>query len=92
MKLKVNEYTPIRSLLNIAITREVNYQDDHLSVMVSDALSLIESSENRLHVNRRMYKYSAYISKHAPGVVQGMNPAALTHEDYERLLEIFNRL
>lgn len=92
IRIKVNEYTPIRSLLSIAIRDYPDYRDQYLKVMVNDAILLSRNFEYRVHANGRMYKYSSYLSAHNIAVVEHMDPNNLTREDYLCLYEIFKSL
>lgn len=92
MKTIINEYTPICSLLSIAVTDYNNYHDDYIKVMVRDAISLSENMEYRFQANRRMFRYSLYLSKHSMNVVRQMNPERLTRADYQELLNLFSHV
>lgn len=90
--IKVNEYTPIRSLLRIAIRDYPDYQDHYIKVMVRDAIFLSKDFEYRIKANGRMYRYSSYLCAHSMAVVEQMNPDNLTRDDYKLLYEIFKSL
>lgn len=92
IQIRVNEYTPIRSLLKMAIRDFPTYQDQYIKVMVSDAISLSRDVEFRTRANGRMFRYSSYLSAHSMTIVGGMNPDRLTRDDYQRLYEIFELL
>lgn len=92
IQIRVNEYTPIRSLLKKAIRDFSTYQDQYIKVMVSDAISLSRDVGFRTQANGRLFRYSSYLSNHYMTVVNGMNPDSLTRDDYQRLYEIFEVL
>lgn len=92
MEITVSEYTPIRSLLNIAVTEYSTYHDQYIKIMVKDAILLAQDDKYRYSANRRMYKYSAYLSRHSVSVIRKMNPDRLSLDDYRILFEIFNQL
>lgn len=87
-----NEYTPIRSLLHYAVTEYETYQDQYIKVMVRDALLLAEDQSYRLRADRRMIRYSLYLSQHERAVIATMNPNALGRAEYNTLFEIFQNL
>ena len=91
-RIKVNEYTPIRSLLNIAVTEYATYHDQYIKIMVRDAISLSHDKTYRVVANTRMYRYSSYLSKHSVEVIRQMNPDRLSLSDYKTLFEIFSRI
>lgn len=90
--VKVNEYTPIRSLLSIAIRNFPDYHDQYIKVMVKDAIQLSRDLEYKVHANGRMYRYSSYLSTHSITIIEQMNPNHLTRDDYQCLYEIFKSL
>lgn len=90
IKLKVSKYTPIQSLLNIAIKEDFSYQSVYVKTMVHDAILLSENYEYRFKANRRMFIYSSYLSKHCVSIIRSMNPDNLTIEDYKKLLSLFD--
>lgn len=92
MKVHISEYTPIRTLLSIAVTQYNQYHDVYLKIMVRDAICLSRDSGYRIQANRRMFRYSSYLSKHFIPQVSRMNPEHLTLDDYRLLLDIFSRL
>lgn len=87
-----NEYTPIRSLLHYAVTEYETYQDQYIKVMVRDALLLAENKDYRLRADRRMIRYSLYLSQYKRDTIATMNPNALGRNEYNTLLEIFQNL
>ena len=87
-----NEYTPIRSLLHYAVTEYNTYQDQYIKVMVEDAIMLSQDAEYRFRANRRMFRYSSYLSLHKREVVTSMNPQHLGIDEYRVLFEIFKNL
>ena len=90
--IKVNEFTPIRSLLYHALTEYDNYHDEYLNIMVRDAIAISRDHGYKVMANRRMFRYSFYLSIHSANVVRRMNPDRLTREDYRVLFEIFEHL
>jgi hypothetical protein len=91
-RIKVNEYTPIRSLLHHAAMEHEGYHDQNISDMVRDAIAIAGDVEYKIRANRRMFRYSFYLSAHCAEVVRRMNPDSLTREDYRILFEIFEHL
>jgi len=91
-KVKLNEYTPIRSLLYYAVNEYQHYTDQYIKIMVRDAIEMANDANSRYMVNRRMYRYSHYLSINSMTVVRRMNPEQLTIEDYRTLFEIFKKL
>lgn len=90
--IKVNEYTPIRSLLYHAVNDYDNYHDQYISVMVRDAIAIAGDGGYKLRANRRMFRYSFYLSFHCIEVIRRMNPDRLTRADYQTLFDIFEHL
>lgn len=91
-KVIINEFTPIRSLLYYAVNEYVRYEDRYLRIMVKDAINMANNADNRYNVNRRLYRYSHYLSVNSIEIVRQMDPDHLNLEDYKRLLEIFEKL
>lgn len=87
-----NEFTPIRSLLHYAVKEFDTYQDQYIKVMVKDALLLAKDQGYLFRANRRMIRYSLYLSQHKRDVIATMNPNALGRNEYHTLLEIFRNL
>lgn len=87
-----NEYTPVRSLLHMALSEHSTYSVTRIQVIVSDAIMMTEDVQYRLHADRRVYKYSSYLSKHKSSIVRTMNPSHLSDRDFATLLEIFENL
>lgn len=92
INISPNEYTPIRSLLHYAVTEYETYQDQYIKVMVRDALLLAENKDYRLRADRRMIRYSLYLSQYKRDTIATMNPNALGRNEYSTLLEIFQNL
>lgn len=92
MRIVINEYTPIRSLLNIAVTEYETYHDHYIEIMVRDAISLSQNQHHKINANRRMYRYSSYLSRHCSVEIQRMDPQRLTLDNYKTLLRIFSNL
>lgn len=87
-----SEYTPVRSLLHIALSEHTAYSVSRIQLIVSDAIMMAEDTRLRLKADRRVYKYSSYLSKHKGNVVRSMNPKHLSDSDLRILLEIFENL
>ena len=90
--IKVNEFTPIRSLLYHAVADFDNYHDQYISVMVRDAIAIAADHGYKIRANRRLFRYSFYLSVHSVDVIRRMNPDRLTRDDYRALFDIFERL
>lgn len=86
------EFLPIRSLLHVAIEEFATYQDEYIGIMVHDAQKMIEDSTYRYRANKRVYRYSSYISKYDRAVIKSMDVQHLTKDDYIKLLSIFEAL
>lgn len=87
-----NEYTPIRSLLQITIEDGVIAPDSYVRIMVSDAIQMHDDHQHRFHANSRVYRYSSYLSEHSMHVIERMEPERLSINDCRTLLEIFESL
>lgn len=92
ISLTQSEYTPVRSLLHIALSEHTSYSVSRIQLIVSDAIMMAEDTRFRLKADRRVYKYSSYLSKHKVNVVRSMNPRHLSDRDLRTLLEIFENL
>lgn len=91
-EIRITEYTPIRSLLNIAVTEYESYHDKYIKIMVKDAIFLSENNEYRFKANRRVYKFSSYLSVNSIDIIKSMKPDHLTLDNYKTLFEIFKSL
>lgn len=87
-----NEYTPIRSLLNITICEGVIAHDSYVRVMVRDAIQMHADNQYFYRANSRVLRYSSYLSEHSINIIGPMDPDHLTINDCRTLLEIFKEL
>lgn len=86
------EFVPIRTLLNLALKDISSYHDEYISIMVHDAQEMIRDRSYRYRANKRVYKYSSYLSVSSREVITSMNPNRLGESEYRKLLKIFEDL
>ena len=86
------DFLSIRTLLHIAVEEYSTYHDEYIAVIVRDAQLLIKDNDYRYRANKRVYRYSSFISKRARPLITSMNPNHLTKEDYIKLLSLFEEL
>lgn len=86
------EYQSIVGVLEMAISRFDTYHDTFIKIIVKDAQLLGRDRNNRSIVDRRVYMYSASLSRMAPQVLNSFNPNALTKKDFLEILSFFRSL
>lgn len=87
-----SEYKPIVEVLELAISSFETYHDRYIKVIVKDAKLLAADPCNRRIVDRRVYSYSATLTKMSAKRLSGFNPDALTKKDFQELLAFFRSL
>lgn len=92
IKIKKSEFTPIRSLLEIAVHEYETYEDQYIKIMVHDAKFMIQDSSYRFRADSRVYRYSSYLSKNNIDLISEMDPEDLGIDEYRILLAIFEAL
>ena len=88
-----SEYWPVVEVLELAVAGFDNYDDKYIKIIVRDAQLLVIDAENRRLVDRRVYAYSATLSKMRDKKrLYAFNPDALTKKDFQELLSYFSSL
>lgn len=83
------DFAPIKSMLRIAISRNTPDTIEYISMMVRDAKSLKNSSENISTINRTVFTYSVFLSENGEDVISDMNPQKLETAELKKLLSFF---
>lgn len=83
------DFAPIKSMLRIAISRNTPDTIEYISMMVRDAKSLKNSSENISTINRTVFTYSVFLSENGEDVISDMNPQKLEIAELKKLLSFF---
>ena len=90
---RLSEYKPVVEVLELAVARFDNYHDKYIKIIVRDAQLLVSDANNRRLVDRRVYAYSATLSKMQDKKrLCAYNPNALTKKDFQDLLSFFSSL
>ena len=90
---RFSEYRPVVEVLELAIASFGNYHDKYIKIIVRDAQLLVSDANNRRLVDRRVYVYSATLSKmRDKKKLCSYNPEALTKKDFQELLSFFRSL
>lgn len=89
---RCSEYSSIVEVLELAVSSFNTYHDRYVKVIVKDAKLLMEDPHNRMIVDRRVYAYSATLTKMPAKKLKEFNPDALTRKDFQELLDFFRSL
>lgn len=89
---RCSEYRSIVEVLELAVSSFDTYHDKYIKVIVKDAKLLELDPRNRGIVDRRVYAYSATLSKMPKKKLSAFNPDALTRKDFQELLAYFSSL
>ena len=90
---RFSEYRPVVEVLEFAVASFNNYHDKYIKIIVRDAQLLVCDANNRRLVDRRVYAYSATLSKmRDKKKLCNYNPDALTKKDFQELLSFFRSL
>lgn len=85
-----SEYSPVIEVLELAVASFETYNDKYISIIVRDAQLLVEDVNNKRFVDRRVYAYSATLSKMRDKKrLCTYDPRALTKNDLKELLSFF---
>lgn len=90
---RFSEYRPVVEVLELAVASFNKYHDKYIKIIVRDAQLLVSDANNRRLVDRRVYAYSATLSKmRDKKKLCAYNPEALTKKDFQELLSFFRSL
>lgn len=89
---RLSEYRAVVEVLELAVASFETYNDKYISIIVRDAQLLVEDVNNKRYVDRRVYAYSATLSKMQKKRLCSYNSEALTKNDLKELLVFFSSL
>ena len=91
--VRLSEYRAVVEVLELAVASFDTYNDKYIKIIVRDAQLLVADANNKRYVDRRVYSYSATLSKMLDKKrLCSYNPEALSKQDFKDLLAFFSSL
>lgn len=89
--MKNDNYNALCDMLRVAIALEER-QDEYVRMLIDDAKLVRESSEMIYSIHQQTYQYATILGRSGENFIDNIDTQNLSFDDYDALLDFFERL